>query len=51
MFILYLYFFIPDSSFASSEVKEVIAPYGRRGVKTIVFLAYFLSSKTYVLTP
>ena len=42
MFILYLYIFIPDSSFASSEVKEVkgvIAPYGRRGVKTIVFLA------------
>ena len=30
------------SSFASSEVNEVkgvIAPYGRRGVKTIVFLS------------
>ena len=39
------------SIFASSEVKGVIAPYGRWGVKTTVFLAYFLSSKTYVLTP
>ena len=32
MFILNLYFFIPNSNFASSEVKEVkgvIAPYGR----------------------
>ena len=32
-------------------VKGVIAPYGRWGVKTIVFLALLLSCKTYVLTP
>ena len=32
MFILYLYYFMPNSCFATSEVKEVkgvIAPFGR----------------------
>ena len=39
----FFFTFLPFySSFASSEVNEVkgvIAPYGRRGVKTIVFLS------------
>ena len=39
---------INNSSFASSEVKGVkgvIAPYGRGGVKTTVFLAYFFKQQ------
>ncbi|EFB34727.1 hypothetical protein PREVCOP_05707 [Segatella copri DSM 18205] len=42
-FFIFLYFsFSYNIIYSSSEVKEVkgvIAPYGRRGVKTIVFLA------------
>ncbi len=41
-------FCIYNSSFASSEVKGVkgvIAPYGRWGVKTTVFFAYFFKQQ------
>ena len=44
-FFVSIRFHIRYSSFASSEVKGVIAPYGRRGVKTTVFLAYFFKQQ------